>query len=485
MLRSYFLLIVFSLSSLFSFSQESKSGAGGNKKDWNGFDRYDFVMDSNSFEISPFHAGIAEGTGSNEQVPGKVRCLIVVPKRIAPGSLWLWRGCYWDHQPQTEIELLRRGFYIAFAGCDPGKYWDHWYQFLISTYGLSKKPAFIGMSRGGLNEYTWATKNPEKVSCIYADNPVLYPESIQRLGDLAHQDVPLFHVCGSFDFLLQQNTIVVENLYRQMGGRISVMIKEGTAHHPHSLQDPRLLADWIEQNAKPVKNNMPVIQGMTFIKSWYYSFDHLYKEIPKDSVYADCSGPAFFPCYERYDEEMGNQWGLTGTTIIVPNNPLPEKRWVLSANPIGRQPSSFDLAFLAKGYYIVSPRLLSQAGPLKTDWDSLYTRLLLAGFSAKPVLEGNGAGAGEAFAWAIDHPGQVSEIFSVNPILRSLQNNINIVNNLEPLAHAGVTMVCLSGPDLTVFKENGKALEQQYKKLGGHFGLVATATEALAKLGIY
>ena len=212
------------------------------------------------------------------------------------------------------------------------------------------------------------------------------------------------------------------------------MIKEGTAHHPHSLQDPQILADWIEQNTKPVKNNIPVIQGMTFIKSWYYSFDHLYKEIPKDSVYAECSGPAFFPCYERYDEEMGNQWGLTGTTIIVPNNPSSEKRWVLSANPIGRQPSAFDLAFLAKGYYVISPRLLSQAGPLKTDWDSLYMRLQSAGFSAKPILEGTGAGAGEACAWAIGHPGQVSEILTVNPILRSLQNNatdLTILNHLQ------------------------------------------------------
>ena len=214
MLRSYFLLMVFSLSFLFSFSQEIKSGTEANKKTWNGFDRYDFVMDSNSFEISPFHTDTAEGTGIHKQVPGKVRCLIVVPKRMAPGGPWSWRGCYWDHQPQTEIELLRRGFHITFAGCDPGKYWDHWYQFLINIYGLSKKPAFIGMSRGGLNEYTWATANPEKVSCIYADNPVLYPESIQRLGDLVHQDVPLFHVCGSFDFLLQQNTLVVENIYR-------------------------------------------------------------------------------------------------------------------------------------------------------------------------------------------------------------------------------------------------------------------------------
>ena len=78
------MLFVFSTSFLFSFSQETKSNEG-NKKTWNGFDRYDFVMDSISFEISPFQAGIAEGAGNHEQVPGKVRCLIVVlsDKRLA------------------------------------------------------------------------------------------------------------------------------------------------------------------------------------------------------------------------------------------------------------------------------------------------------------------------------------------------------------------------------------------------------------------
>src|ERR1700682_5382287 len=192
MLRKYLLSVVFSLLFLFLFSQKTESTVVENKTTWNGFDRYDFVMDSISFEIRPFHADTSEGTGMNKQVPGKVRCLIVVPKKIAPGSPWSWRGCYWDHQPQTEIELLGRGFYIAFAGCDPGRYWDHWYQFLLATYSLSKKPAFIGMSRGGWNEYAWATANPEKVSCIYADNPVIYPESIQRLSELAHRDVPLF-----------------------------------------------------------------------------------------------------------------------------------------------------------------------------------------------------------------------------------------------------------------------------------------------------
>lgn len=40
--------------------------------------------------------------------------MVVVPHVVAPGKPWSWRGCYWDHEPQTEIELLRRGFNIAY-----------------------------------------------------------------------------------------------------------------------------------------------------------------------------------------------------------------------------------------------------------------------------------------------------------------------------------------------------------------------------------
>jgi hypothetical protein len=30
-------------------------------------------------------------------------------QKAAPGNSWSWQGGYWNHQPQTEIELLRRG----------------------------------------------------------------------------------------------------------------------------------------------------------------------------------------------------------------------------------------------------------------------------------------------------------------------------------------------------------------------------------------
>ena len=74
---------------------------------------------------------------------------MVVPKTAAPGYPWSWRGCYWDHEPQAEVELLRRGFHVAFVTPDPDKTWDAWYAYLTEKHGLSRKPAFIGMSKGG------------------------------------------------------------------------------------------------------------------------------------------------------------------------------------------------------------------------------------------------------------------------------------------------------------------------------------------------
>lgn len=92
----------------------------GEKTVWHGFDRYDFLMDEQTLSIKPATAAGA--------IAGQRRCIVVVPKKPAPGNPWSWRGCYWDHEPQTEIELPRRGFQIAYVTADfnlkPSKHWD-------------------------------------------------------------------------------------------------------------------------------------------------------------------------------------------------------------------------------------------------------------------------------------------------------------------------------------------------------------------------
>src|SRR5579859_5851816 len=106
----------------------------GDKTSWHGFDRYDFVMDDATLAITSSKALPDEGDGIKDPAPGQHRCILVAPKEAMPGNPWSWRGCYWNHQPQAEIELLRRGFCIAYisagANLRPGKEWDAWYAFL-------------------------------------------------------------------------------------------------------------------------------------------------------------------------------------------------------------------------------------------------------------------------------------------------------------------------------------------------------------------
>src|SRR5262249_56938480 len=115
--------------------------------------------------------------------------------------------------------------------------------------------------------FTWATSKPDKVSCIYADNPLITRESLMKLGELAQRDVPLLHICGSLDPLSGNHTMPVETIYQQLGGRISVMIKDGAGHHPHSLRDPILIADFIARSLDPASRASPGFAGTRFTKS--------------------------------------------------------------------------------------------------------------------------------------------------------------------------------------------------------------------------
>ena len=467
----------------------------GGKSTWHdGFVRYDFVMDDETLAITPFTRPEKEGFAVGTPAKGQRRCIVVVPNKPAPGNPWSWQACYWDHRPQAEVELLRRGFHIVFITPDPGrqypgKQWDAWYAYLTEKHGLSNKPAFVGMSKGGVNEYTWATSNPDKVSCIYADNPGIYPEDILRLGELIKHDVPLLNVCGSLDFVLK-NTKVIENVYHQAGGRISVMIKEGTAHHPHSLQDPKPIADFVEQ-AQAAPAARPAFLDDTFVKSSYYSVENSYVYLQKEDTYASCRGPQFSPCYDRYDK-TNRSWGTTGMAVLVPKNPAAGKPWVLRADRIDRTTSEVDLALLAKGYYIVAPPLLAQRGPQREDWNAVYKLMTDAGFSKKPALEGAGAGAGEAYAWAVENPDRVSCIYGENPVLRATMvpkgnpdENAKVphIDDLSPLAKAGVPILHVCGGLDPWLDRETRVAEKRYKELGGNFMLIIREGEGHFAVG--
>ncbi len=447
----------------------------GEKSTWhNGFARYDFVMDEQTLAITPFKAPEGEKFGVRDPAKGQRRCLVIVPKEAAPGNPWSWRGCYWDHEPQTEVELLKRGFHIAYISANatlrPGKEWDAWYTFLTEKHGLSRKPAFIGMSRGGEYAYTWAAAHPDQVSCIYADNPGGNRELMMKLGGLASHDVPLLHVCGSIDPLLGRVSTPIEGIYQQLGGRISVMIKDGAGHHPHSLRDPKPIADFVVQSVQPASSTPPAYLQGRITKTAYYSLESTYRFFPKEGTDITCRGPLFTECYDRYDFELAGVEGAI--SVIVPKTAAAGKPWVYRAGFVERD-ALVDLALLGKGFHIVvGPVPYNADGPVLRSWNAVYKHLTDHGFARKPVLEGAGRAAGEVYAWAIENPEKVSCIYGENPVLRSHMTKTPPLDNLGPLAKAGVPLLHVCGSLDPALNDQTRVVEKRYKELGGQITVI-------------
>jgi len=221
---------------------------------------------------------------------------IVFPKEAEAGRHWIWRARFWGHEPQTEIALLAKGFHVVYvdaadlcANPDAVALWNRFYDYLIKEYQLNPKTVLEGMSRGGLYIYNWGSENVEKVACIYADAPVcdlkswpggkgkgigsapdwkqhleVYKLTEETIKDfkgmpiynarkLAEAKVPVLHVCGAADDVVpvNENTYELEKTYKEAGGDIKIILKEGIGHHPHSLKDPAPIVRFILNNTAP------------------------------------------------------------------------------------------------------------------------------------------------------------------------------------------------------------------------------------------
>jgi len=235
------------------------------RSDWFGYERLDFVIDGRD-------------------------CLLVLPKRAAEGKPWIWRMEFFGHEPQADIGLLEHGFHVAYMDVQNMygapvalDHMDAFYAHLTAERGLSQKGVLEGFSRGGLFAFNWAVRHPDRVACIYNDAPVCDFKSwpggkgrgpgsagdwdllkqvhglteeqalayagnpVDSLAPLAAAGIPLLHVCGETDTVvpIEENTRVVEARYRELGGEILVISKPNCDHHPHSMQDPTRIVNFI------------------------------------------------------------------------------------------------------------------------------------------------------------------------------------------------------------------------------------------------
>jgi len=192
-------------------------------------------------------------------------CFVIVPRTPAPGRPWLWRARFPD-KPAGDRELLEKGFHVGFidttgmfANARSLAHWDAFYRLLTTRHGVSKKPALLGISRGGLNVHAWAAANPGAVACIVGVAPVCditswpagrglsggHPSSwkqllaayemteeqalaykgnpVHRLEPIARAGIPVLHIYSPQDEAVpyEENTKPVAEQLTALGGRFT------------------------------------------------------------------------------------------------------------------------------------------------------------------------------------------------------------------------------------------------------------------------
>ncbi|MDR2956064.1 MAG: alpha/beta hydrolase [Prevotella sp.] len=213
------------------------------------------------------------------------KTLVVIPKEPAKGNPWIWRPAFFGAYPSVDMALLNKGFHVVFYDVahsygNPKAVASgtNLYNFLANHYQLSPKVTLEGFSRGGLYAFNWAAKNTDKVACMYVDAPVCnvfsWPSRkqqdlwanllneweltdeemndfkdnpIDNLSVLAKANIPIIAVCGDSDDVVpyKENMEIVYSRYLELGGIVEVILKEGIGHHPHSLENPEQIVDFI------------------------------------------------------------------------------------------------------------------------------------------------------------------------------------------------------------------------------------------------
>lgn len=247
----------------------------GKKSEWKTFNKYTFEFNN-------------------------TEAFVIEPKKALKGKPWVWRARFhWWHWEMDSI-LVSEGYHVAYINTDNKfgspkamKSWDRFYKYLTKVHDFSNKVALEGVSRGGLFVYNWAKKNPELVSCIYAEAPVCDFKSwpagfgksdgslkswkilkeeygfnsdkeakdylnnpIDNLEALAKAKVPVMHMISLTDSIVppKENTFPLINRYLELGGIATVITctegKQSAHGHHFPIETPRVGADFIKYHTK-------------------------------------------------------------------------------------------------------------------------------------------------------------------------------------------------------------------------------------------
>ena len=218
--------------------------------------------------------------------------VIVYPKGVPIGKMVL-KLEYLGAFPGFDIAMLNRGYYLIFlshqsrwAPDEETRITAEFIRHCAALVGADSRCVLEGMSCGGLQAARLAELYPELTAVLYLDNPVLNILSMAGLGacddeqvkyfwreivatygvnrstilnfrqspidnmqSLIDNDIPVIMLYGNADTLViyEENGKVLEDFYKEKGGRIKVICRSMCKHHPHGLDDPTPIIAFVEQ----------------------------------------------------------------------------------------------------------------------------------------------------------------------------------------------------------------------------------------------
>ena len=241
----------------------------------------------NGFEIQNF-----EFEGKNAYV--------VFPAPGTSNGRLAMKMIYWGAFPNAaEVDLLKKGFHLCYVDHDFRWGADadldrqaRFVQHVSKQYKLKKKIACVGMSCGGLTAVKFAAKYPKLVAVMYLDAPVLnfmscpcgFGEGNPLVGEgyngieevlnalnmdsisqlicyrdmpmdkipvLIKNKIPVVLVAGGSDPVVpfHENGILLKKAYEESKVDFAFFLKPECAHHPHGLEDPTPVIEFIEKHS--------------------------------------------------------------------------------------------------------------------------------------------------------------------------------------------------------------------------------------------
>jgi pimeloyl-ACP methyl ester carboxylesterase len=209
--------------------------------------------------------------------------------------------------------------------------------------------------------------------------------------------------------------------------------------------------------------------------------------------------------YERYDFEVDGKSVL----VVAPKKPAPGKPWVWHGEFFGHKPAP-DIALLGRGFHIVYMSVPDMLGcpEAVVHWNAFYRELTgKYGFAKKAALVGLSRGGLYVYNWAVANPDCVACIYADAAVCdfkswpggkgkgkgsprdwqlvlnrygfkndaEALAYQKNPIDNLEPLAKAGVPLLHVYGDadDVVPWDENTGVVAERYRKLDGSIKLIA------------